>query len=751
MKKAKSILPRSVALTTVLGAAGSLAAQTAKPTTPATTPAEGSTTELKEVVVEGKAEPTYKPERLQSPKIQGPLRDVPQTVTVIPKTVIEDRGAFTLRDVLRNTPGVSMQAGEGGGGLPGDNLSIRGFSARTDIYIDGGRDYGAYSRDPFNLEQVEVAKGPASANNGRGSTGGSINLQSKQANLTRSFGMDTTVGTDELFRVTADVNQPIGDHMAFRMNGLYHTQDTPGRDVVDQERYGLAASLAFGLGTDTRLFLNYSHLTEHNTPDFGIPWVPARAAAGDTFPAEIAGYQNQPPPVDYDNFYGRRNVDYEDTQTDILTAILEHDFSDKVRLRNLFRYGRTERDSVITAPRFYDSQDGVGGTPNTPGSQYTRRVNRQLQRRMMTYEAITNLTNLTIEFDTGPLKHTIATGLELAWERQMNGNAARSPTNATANVFPGDRTDLFSPEPDGPSSPLPAPVMTEAHMDSIGLYLFDTIKIGKHWEISGGVRYDHIESDIRGAGGAQGFTNTDDLWSYKAAVVYKPVEYGSIYLGYGSSFNTSIDGNVGLALGGAAAGQTDPEEARTFELGTKWDLFEERLSLTAAIFQINRFNARTTPAVAGALPELGGDQQVRGLELGIAGSITKNWQVFAGYSYMESEIKASANVNEAGQALSNAPDHTFNIWTTYTLPANFQVGFGAQYVGDRTNGNTNTARTAPGYWTMDAMLSYKVSENVSLRLNVYNLADERYIDRVGGGHFVPGPGRSASLTASIKF
>ena len=712
--------PSALAWTALLGAAGSLSAQTAAP---AAKPAPEAATDLPEVVVSAETEKLYKPERLQSPKYTEPLREIPQTITVIPKAVIEDRGAFSLRDVLRNTPGISMQAGEGGGGLPGDSLTIRGFGSRGDLYLDGVRDLGAYNRDPFNTEQVEVTKGPSSTTAGRGSTGGSINLSSKMANQERAASLSQSVGTDNLHRSTLDVNQPLSEHTAVRVNGLYHAADTPGRDVASQERYGIAASLAFGLGTDTRVFLNYQHLEENNIPDYGIPWVPQ------TKTGVLAPYANQAPPVDFDSFYGRASTDFEDVQNDVVTGILEHDFSDGFKLRNVTRYGRTHRQSVITAPRFTSSTDG------------TTTLNRQLQGREQTQEIFSNQTNFTAEFDTGPLKHSLVTGMELSWERQTNANASLNLADARTDLFDPDRNDGYTGRP-----VLPKPA--ESHLDTVALYLYDTIEINRHFEINGGLRYDHLEYDVRGVGENPDRHNSDDLVSWRAGLVYKPVEYGSVYFGYGTSFNPSIDTNSGLGLSEAQA-SLSPEETHSYELGTKWDLLDERLSLTAALFRTEKTNARTTD-ISGATV-LAGNQVVDGIEFGVAGNLTRNWQIFAGYAYMRSEVEESGNAAEIGQSLGNTPDHSFNLWTTYTLPHNVQVGFGAQYVGDRTNGNSNTARTAPGYWTCDAMVNYQVNENFSLRLNVYNLADERYIDRIGGGHFTPGAGRSASLTASFKF
>jgi catecholate siderophore receptor len=715
--------------TTLLCAAGSLAAQTVvtKPASEPTT--EAPTTDMQEIVVEAQSQ-VYNPSRLQSPKYTEPLRDVPQTITVIPKAVIEDRGAFSLRDVLRNTPGISMQAGEGGGGLPGDSISIRGFSARTAWFMDGMRDYGAYNRDPFNTEQVEVVKGPSATNSGRGATGGSINVATKMAHLGSDNVTNLSYGSSSLYRGTLDVNEQLNDHTALRLNGMYHSANTPGRGDVDQERWGIAGSLAFGLGTDTRFIVNYQHMDEDNLPDYGIPWVPTTATN-----ADLQSNINQAPPVSFDNFYGNRDVDYENVDNDTLSAILEHDFSDKVQLRNIFRYSRTYRDSIYTAPRFTNAAGG------------STQLNRQSQRRRMTYEAIANQTNLNVEFETGALKHALVTGVELAWERQLNANIAAVTST----------TQLFDPDVSLAGAALPAlPGDAESHLDTIALYLFDTVKLGRHWEVNGGIRYDHLEAESRGANGAAGLSNSDDLFSWKAGLVYKPVEHGSIYFGYGTSFNPTIDGSASTGLGLTAANSgLNPEETRSFELGTKWDLLEERLSLSFALFRSEKTNARTTNA---GVTSLAGDQIIEGIEFGISGSITKHWQVFAGYAYMQSETNASSVAAQIGQPLGNVPENSGNVWTTYSLlEGKLQVGAGVQYVGDiqgagENASTTGASRIAPEYWTADAMVSYKFNDHFSLRLNIYNLTDERYIDRISGtGHFVPGAGRSAALTASVKF
>ncbi len=742
---------KTLSVTSLLCAAGSLNAQTA-----ATKPApktEEMPTEMEEVLIEA-AGSVYNPTRLQSPKYTEPLRDIPQTITVIPKAVIEDRGAFSLRDVLKNTPGISMQAGEGGVGASGDILSIRGFSARSDIYLDGMRDYATYNRDPFNTEQVEIAKGPSSSTVGRGSTGGSINTVSKMANLTDSVTATASGGTSNLYRGTLDVNQNLTEHSAFRLNTMYYNADTPGRDNVSMERYGIAASLGAGLGTDTRFMLNYQRLEESNIPDFGLPWIPNNGTGPNSgftgTGAALSGYQNQAPPgVSFNTFYGLPGVDYEKIQTDHFTAIFEHDFSKNVRIRNVTRYSRSHRDSVTTAPRFRDISAAAG-------SQYSTVLNRQLQRRQQLTEMYGNQTNIVADFSIGPIKHALVTGMEFYLEYQQNANASGIAT----------LSDLYNPGVVNPPSSAPPaiaqdiatrypglPAATDAYLYTVSAYAFDTMKIGKHWEINTGLRYDHMYATVSGPGGTSvgSFANADDLFSYKAALIYKPVKQGSIYFGYGTSFNPTIDGASSAGLGLTAATSTlDPEKTSTFELGTKWDVLKERLSLTAALFRSQKINARTTDPTG--ITTLGGDQLVQGIEFSMTGTITQNWQVFAGYAIMESETKASTAAGAVGQVLSNAPPQTFNLWTTYTLMEKTQFGFGAQYMGPRTsNDSSATSRTAPSYWTLDAMVSYKFTDKISMRLNIYNLADERYIGSVGGGHFVPGPGRSAALTASIKF
>jgi catecholate siderophore receptor len=657
-----------------------------------------------------------------SVKFTEPLRDIPQTITIIPASVIKEQGATTLREVLRNVSGISIQAGEGG--VPaGDNLSVRGFSARTDLFVDGVRDFGSYARDPFNVEQIEVAKGPSSSFVGRGSTGGSINLSSKIPSLTAARTATLGGGSSSYKRATVDVNQPIGaiKGAAFRFNGMFTNGGAPGRDVVENRRWGLAPSLAFGLDSMTKVIFSYSHLDQDNLPDYGIPWVP-----NTNIP--LAAYADEAPPVSFNNFYGLTTRDYEKTFTRIGTGELRHDFNDSVGIRSVLRYGRTKRDSVIAAPRFASTAETI--------------LNRQLQSRDQTDTIAASQTNLVVNTVTGDLEHAVVAGIEFA--RETSRNFARTgPAAPQADLYNPDANQLYS----GPITRTGA--VTRSVADTAAAYAGDTVKFNDKWQVTGSLRFDQFQLDYRSTatdGLVSPFESTDTMLSGRAGLVYKPVANGSLYVGYGTSLNPSAEG---LSLTAATA-DLKPEKSRSYEAGTKWDFLSNRLSMNAAYFRTEKTNARTPGVNPGDPPTvLNGEQYVDGVEFGVQGFVSSTWETFTSYTFMRSRIVTSNNAAEVGREFGNTPRHSFNVWTNYQFPWRFDLGGGVNYVGDRYNGNTNTARLAPGYWLADLTAAYHVSERLTLRLNANNLTNERYIDRVGGGHFVPGAGRSAMLTLDV--
>ncbi|MBI3549077.1 MAG: TonB-dependent siderophore receptor [Elusimicrobia bacterium] len=691
--------------------------------------AQDDPAKLPEVVVTGERK-SYKPEGPSSPKYTQPLRDIPQTVTIVPQAVIQEQGATTLRDVLRNVSGISIQAGEGG--VPaGDNLSIRGFGARTDIFIDGVRDFGGYARDPFDFEQIEVVKGPASSYGGRGSTGGSVNMTTKMPRADAFRRGEISMGSADYKRVTADVNQPLSplgwERSAFRLNLLWHDAAVPGRDVAHNSRWGAAPAFLFGLGSPTKLTVTYLHLDQYNQPDYGIPWVPETNTA-------LVAYRGKAPPTDFSNYYGLIDRDFERTLTDVPTVILSHEFDGGSTLRNLTRYGRTYRESLITTPRF--------------AANNSTNVTRELKGRDQTDTVLSNQIDLTLRFKTGSVDHALVTGLEVA--REESNNTPRG--GATGPV-----TSLSSPNPSSPYtfSILPS-TFTFGKAETHGVYAFETMRFGEKWELSGGARWDKLGSSVRTIpvkGPETLLTRGDEMISGRAGLVFKPVPSGSLYAGYGTSFNPSAEG---LTLANTATSvnspNLDPEESRSYEVGTKWDLFGERLSVGAALFRTEKINARTEdPTSAADFVVLEGVQRVDGVEFNVAGSPMSRWSVFGGYTYMDGRVLSSKNATELGSPLANTPRHSANVWSTFRLPWDVEIGGGAQYVGARYSASTNTRRYAPGYSSFDAMVSKKVSKSLTLRFNAYNLANERYIDRLSGGHFIPGPGRWVQGTLSVEF
>ena len=663
---------------------------------------------------------------VSTPKLTEPLRDIPQTITVIPRAVMDEQGATTLRDVLRNVAGITFQAGEGG--VPaGDQLSIRGFSARTDMFVDGVRDFGGYSRDSFNMEQVEVAKGPTSSLAGRGSTGGAINQVSKAPHLSPIADATIGGGTASYQRTTLDLNQPLPDFSvpgtAVRVNAMWTDTDVPNRDRVSSSRWGIAPSIGFGAGTKTRATVSYFKLKQDNQPEYGLPWVPAN-----TNP-ELADYANGAPPVDPTNYYGLMARDYEKTDTDLATVEASRDLGTSTTIRNLTRWGRNVRDSVITAPRFV--------AVNTSTA-----INRQLQSRDMTDEILANQTNLTSRVTTGPLAHAVVAGLEFSSESSIN-YARVGPAAPTA--------DLYHPNPD---DPYPGPIVrsgasTDGAADSAAAYLFDTVSIGSHLQFTGGLRWDRFAVDYAATtidAIRTEFERTDMMTSGRAGVVYKPRPEGSIYVGWGTSFNPSAEG-LSLAAANVAL---EPEKSRNIEAGTKWDLFRQQLSATAAIFRTDKTNARTPGVNPGDPPTvLAGQQQVSGVEVGVSGRVLRWWTTIVNYAHMKSAIEASNTAAEIDQNLALTPENTLSIWTTFDLPAGVGVGGGAQFMDSVFRNATNTT-SVPSYWLINATASYAVNTHLTLRFNASNLADEQYIDRVGGGHYIPGPGRQMMVTATIR-
>jgi catecholate siderophore receptor len=682
---------------------------------------------------------------LSSPKYTEPLRDIPQTITVIDKKTIEQQGATTLRDVLRNVPGLTVTAGEGGN-VGGDNLTLRGFSARNDIYVDGARDLSPQNRDPFNLEQVEVVKGPSSATTGRGSTGGTVNLVTKVPNLRPSYNFDLSGGTDRTKRITGDLNVPLerlklGSESAFRINFVGHDSTYAGREDVRNSRYGVAPTLLIGLSKKTTLTLGYFFLGQKNIQDYGIPFVPPTNNV-------LVDYRDRPAPVPRGTFYGYLDLNKEYLRSNLGTVTLNHVFNDNMSLRNQFRYDHSSRDSIATPARFNNDNSGT-------------LMNREIKAWLTTDQTYDNQTDFTARFKTGFIEHSVVTGVELLHENSRR--FTRSAANGSTNLYNPNPNDIYP----GVIYTNPLPGIVKA--DTEAFYAFDTLKLHPKFELTGGLRYERYKTDgdlpptitlptatvpvIFGTTRAH-VSKTDNLFNVRLAAIYKPFQIGSFYASYGTSSNPSLSG---LIYENATVTSLDPEKTRTLEAGTKWDLFEGRLLATAAIFRVEKTNART-PQPDGTLQILDGRQRVDGIELGITGNVTKNWSILTGYTLLASRIVESnaftivsgVRIFEVGNRFINTPRNSFNLWSTYRLPFNINIGGGTRFV-DRRYANTINTRFVESYWLIEATASYQVTKHIEVRLNGYNLGNTYYFDRISGGHAVPGPGRSLLVSTGFRF
>ncbi|MFK3969746.1 TonB-dependent receptor [Pseudomonas sp. NPDC087358] len=705
--------------------------------------------------INGEAQSTdYKTEKGSSPKYTAPLIDTARSITVVPQQVLKDTAAVSLQDALRTVPGITFGAGEGGN-PQGDRPFIRGFDAQGDTYIDGVRDTGAQTREIFDIESIEVSKGPNSAMGGRGSAGGSLNLVTKMPKANDFTDGSFTYGTDQTRRYTLDVNRKFLDDAAFRLNLMSHEQNVAGRDAINYDRWGVAPSLTFGLGTENRLNLSYYHMQSDDLPDSGIPY-------GYASPTATAHVHDKPDDGgNSNNFYGLKDRDFRKTRTDIATISFEHDFNEDMTLKNTFRHGNSGQDYILTQPD--DSQRNV----NRYGTVW-----RRANTRVSNTDTTTNQTDLFGSFQTLGLKNNYSTGIELTREKsRVNGYTYStsamqncSPTGI-GNSVSGNCTSLANPNPDDAYGGTIARnyTTTETAANTRSIYAFDTIELTPQWLINGGVRYDSF--DVTANSPTVHASSDNNFWNWQAGITYKPAENGSIYASFATSatppgglVGEGSDGNPLTA--GTATSDLEPETTKNYEVGTKWDLFNERLSLTAAVFRTEKDNTRVL--VSSGTYQNAGKSRVDGVELSASGKITDKWQVFAGYSYLDSELVSSGlagrngavtagAASQDGNEMPNTPKNSASLWTTYQVLPKLTIGGGAFYVDD-VWGDTGNTVYVPSYTRYDAMAAYKLTKNIDLQLNVQNLTDKTYYDKAYASHFATqAAGRTALLTTSFHF
>lgn len=699
--------------------------------------------ELPTAQAQAQTEESYKTEESTSHKYTQPLLDTAKTITVIPQAVMKDRGVESLRDALRSVSGISLAAGEGGTPT-GDSMSIRGFSARTDIFVDGVRDIASYTRDTYNIEAVEVGKGPSAAVNGRGSTGGSINMQTKTAALENASDVALRVGSEGDYRINVDTNMAVGTTSALRVNLLSEDSDVAGRDEVYNKSQGLAASFATGLGTARRFNINGEIYSQDNLPDYGIPWV----GNGQVVVPELAGSVGGPPPVEFSNFYGNVYRDYEDVSANSVTAKFEQDLGTNTTLRILGRVGKVERESIVSAPRFIDIDV-------TTDVRLSDEKTRDQENSLQVLQA-----DLLGTYQMGGIEHSVVAGVEVAsevekrWTFDDNGTDNLDTTPEVVDLYNPDAYVTYNGVYERVGSP------TEANGDSVSFYVFDTLTFNPQWELSLGLRsetfdtkyyYDSEDPSVVAA-------KKDNLLSWSTSVVFKPVENASIYLGAGNSFNPSAEDLTASTRSNSNQAELDPEETTSLELGTKWDLLDGKLGVNAALFVTRKDKARTDdPDFTGTesgYDTLNGEQRVKGFEFSATGQINDAWLVIGSYTYQDGEVTHAEgdDVDQIGLELARTPRNSASLWTRYDFSSQWAAGLGWQYIDEQYNSTSYTGReTAPSYSTFDMMVSFDLNEHLSFQLNGTNITDEEYVDQLGGGHFIPGEGQYFRLSGRYTF
>jgi catecholate siderophore receptor len=690
----------------------------ALPSQPAAQDSDDTADELSQVTVSGVR-------TLLHDKLAESEQNAPQSITVVSSRLMSAQATTNLEDALRNVPGITLNAGEGA--ARGDTVNLRGFSAFNDFFLDGIRDAAVYTRDDFDLQSIEVLKGPAAVLFGRGSTGGAINQVSKAPLLTPFDDVTTEIGTNDLYRATADLDTPIGPAAAIRLNLMGQSSAVAERDDVRVRRWGVAPSLALGIGEQDSLVVAYLHQQENDVLDTGVPFVDGR-----------------PAPVQRDAFFGLAS-DSATTDVDILTARYRHEFNDNVSFDNTARYGRYEFDYQFESPNFGDDAP----TAATPLDAIL--VGRDAPDSSGVQTNLDDQLDLTAHFNTGFIAHTLVAGIEIA--RQTSDiDRYQNPFNNDNGWIP--ETPLLDPDPNMPRPVEPVSSVQNTVVPSGGAYVIDSVALGQYVSLTGGLRYDDFSATYNSltvqSGALLRLHELNRLGSPRASLVIKPTARQTYYFSYGTSFDPSAEA---LTLTTKTA-DLGPVKAKSFEAGAKSEWLNGSLMLTQAVFRTEVDNAQTNDPDNPTITVLNGNERVDGVELQAIGRLTRHWEIFSGYTYLDGRTLASGTSAYVGKVMPNTAHNQLNLWTEYELPRGWEVGAGGNWLSRRFADSGETARV-PAYVVWNAMVSYAASPRLSLQLNANNLFDKLYYDGVyytspAENHAIPGAGRSVTLTLRWK-
>ena len=685
---------------------------------------ERKATDFKTIEVVGEHEAGYAAKRSRTAtKTDTALLDTPQSITVVTQELIRDQAMQGMAEVVRFVPGVGMAQGEGNRDTP----IFRGNSTTADMFIDGMRDDTQYFRDLYNIDRVEVLKGPNAMIFGRGGSGGLLNRVSKQADGTTVRQLGLQYGSSDKYRVSADIGQAVNDSVAFRVTALVENADS-FRDDVGAKRRGINPTLALRAGDNTTITLGYEHFEDERTADRGI-----------------SSFLGKPLDVDPSTFFGDPDRSQASVDVDAFNVLVDHDLGNGVTLRNRTRYA--------TYDKFY--QNVFPGTVFSNAMVAISAYNDATQR-----DNLLNQTDLTFSVTTGAVAHKFLAGIELG---RQETDSLRNTGVFPSDTCPGTTTAAFCVPLSNPryTGPISFGLSTDADRHSVAtggaIYVQDQIEFSPQWQAIIGLRYDRFEVDLHNNRTGTAFASTDNLLSPRVGLIYKPFEAFSLYSSYSIAYLPRSGEQLGsLALNNAAL---DPEEFNNLEFGAKWDIRPD-LSATAAIYQLDRSNvAIVDPLDSSKLILLSGDaQRVRGVELGLSGKLTESWSVMGGYAYQDAEITRDIQTSASGSSLlrkgtvlAQVPRHTFSLWNRYDFNPSWGVGLGV-ISRSSTYASTSNSVSLPGFTRVDGAVFYRLNDTLRMQLNVENLFDEKYLASAHSDtNISPGSPRAFNLGINLDF
>ncbi|MEO7065895.1 MAG: TonB-dependent siderophore receptor [Rhodanobacter sp.] len=665
--------------------------------------AELSTVTLKGVKVDGTALVPYMVEGTNTAtRTDTPLIDIPQTIQAMPKDLLRDQNAQSLGDTMRNAPGVSVHQGEGNR----DEIVIRGVKTKADFFVDGVRDDTEYYRDLYNVSEVDVLQGATAMMFGRAGAGGVVNLVTKQAVRSPTHELTLQAGSWQHRRAALDLGGALADAVAYRLNIM--GEDSGGfRDYAFLHRYAINPVFNFRLGDRTTLDVGLERAYDNRRADRGIP-----------------SRGNRPVDVTPETFFGSPQQNFARTTVDSFHAKLQHDINENLVLRDTFRATRLDK--------FY--QNTYPGSAVAPDDTLSIKAYSHGEQR----NGFFNQAELVQQLDTGAMRHTLLYGVET--DVQLDDDVKFTGSIAKGVALTDPRVPIVINKPDRNNHAV-------AH--AIGAYVQDQVDLSPHWKALAGIRWDRFSVGARynllPAG--TGTQHTDTAWSPRVGVIYKPTDNASLYASVTRSF-TPQGSNLALSLKSPVGANLAPEKAVNYEIGGKFNLLDQKLALTAAVFQLDLDHVNTPDPFDPTQLVQTGAQRNRGFELGLNGSLTSRWSIYAGYAHLNAEIRSTTEDARAGAKVGLVPKNQASLWSRYAFTDHWGIG-GGWVSQSRVYTSFDNVVVLPGYTRFDAMAYYKQGK-YRVSLNVDNLFNVGYYATANGDNqIMPGAPRSVDLTLVI--